>query len=165
MPTPDFEIVTTSAESAAVALPLPLFVKPVAEGTSKGVTAASVVTSRAALVDVCTDLLQDYRQPVLVERYLAGREFTVGVLGTGGGARALATLEVVLRDGADQGVYSFRNKAQWRELVDYRLARGGCVADARSRTSRLRPGALWVAETPGASTCGSTTSVARRCSR
>jgi D-alanine-D-alanine ligase len=121
VPTPDFEIVTTAAESAAVALPLPLFVKPVAEGTSKGVTSASVVTSRAALVDVCTNLLRVYRQPVLVERYLAGREFTVGVLGTGKGARALATLEVVLRDGADQGVYSFRNKAQWRELVSYIL--------------------------------------------
>jgi D-alanine-D-alanine ligase len=127
VPTPDFDIVTTAAESAAVVLPLPLFVKPVAEGTSKGVTAASVVTSRAALADVCTNLLQVYRQPVLVERYLAGREFTVGVLGTGGGARALATLEVVLRDGADQGVYSFRNKAQWRELVDYRLLEAGAL--------------------------------------
>ena len=121
VPTPDFEIVTTSAESAAVTLPLPLFVKPVAEGTSKGVTAASLVTSRAALVDVCTDLLEAYRQPVIVERYLTGREFTVGVLGTGDSARALAALEVVLRDGADRGVYSFRNKKDWRELVEYRL--------------------------------------------
>ena len=43
------------------------------------------------------------------------------MLGTGDSARALATLEVVLRDGADRGVYSFRNKKDWRELVEYRL--------------------------------------------
>jgi D-alanine-D-alanine ligase len=125
VPTPDFALVTTAAEAAAVTLPLPLFVKPVAEGTSKGVTAASLVRSRAALVSVCAELLDNYRQPVLVESYLTGREFTVGVLGTGADARALATLEVVLRDGADQGVYSFRNKAQWRDLVEYRLLEAG----------------------------------------
>jgi D-alanine-D-alanine ligase len=121
VPTPDFELVTTPEEAAAVLLPLPLFVKPVAEGTSKGVTAKSLVTSHDELVDVCADLLQAYKQPVIVERFLAGREFTVGVLGTGADAHALATLEVVLREGADDQIYSFRNKAQWRELVEYRL--------------------------------------------
>jgi D-alanine-D-alanine ligase len=121
VPTPDFAVVTTAAEAAAVDLPLPLFVKPVAEGTSKGVTSKSLVSTRAALVEVCTELLAEYREPVLVERFLSGREFTVGVLGTGDDARALATLEVVLREGADTGVYSYRNKAQWRELVEYRL--------------------------------------------
>jgi D-alanine-D-alanine ligase len=121
VPTPDFAVVTTAAEAAAVDLPLPLFVKPVAEGTSKGVTSKSLVSTRAALVEVCTELLAEYREPVLIERFLSGREFTVGVLGTGDDARALATLEVVLREGADTGVYSYRNKAQWRELVEYRL--------------------------------------------
>jgi D-alanine-D-alanine ligase len=119
--TPNFALVTTPAEAAEVALPLPLFAKPVAEGTSKGVTAKSLVTSRAALVAVCSELLREYSQPVLVEEFLSGREFTVGILGTGAGATALATLEVVLREGADASVYSYRNKAQWRELVEYKL--------------------------------------------
>jgi D-alanine-D-alanine ligase len=127
VPTPNFALVTTAAEATAVTLPLPLFVKPVAEGTSKGVTARSLVTSRAALLEVCTELLQEYRQPVLVEEFLSGREFTVGILGTGDDARALATLEVVLRDGADEGVYSYRNKAQWRELVEYKLLDAGVL--------------------------------------
>jgi len=121
VPTPRFTLVTTPAEAAAVTLPLPLFAKPVAEGTSKGVSAKSLATSRAALVEVCTDLLSEYSQPVLVEEFLSGREFTVGVLGTGDAAVALATLEVVLRAGADEAVYSYRNKAQWRELVEYKL--------------------------------------------
>ena len=121
VPTPDFALVTTPAEAAAVTLPFPLFVKPVAEGTSKGVTARSLVTSRAALIEVCAELIAEYREPVLVEEFLSGREFTVGILGTGADARALATLEVVLRAGADAAVYSYRNKAQWRELVEYKL--------------------------------------------
>lgn len=121
VPTPDFALVTTPAEAEAVTLPFPLFVKPVAEGTSKGVTARSLVTSRAALIEVCAELIAEFHEPVLVEEFLSGREFTVGILGTGAGSRALATLEVVLRAGADAAVYSYRNKAEWRDLVDYKL--------------------------------------------
>ena len=125
VPTPSFALVTTPAEAAAVTLPLPLFAKPVAEGSSKGITAKSLVESRGALVEICTELLAQYRQPVLVEEYLSGREFTVGVLGTGVSARALATLEVMLLSGADRGVYSYRNKTQWQGIVDYRLLEAG----------------------------------------
>jgi D-alanine-D-alanine ligase len=121
VPTPSFAIVTSPAEAAAVDLPLPLFAKPVAEGTSKGVTEKSLVTSRAALVEVCTELLAEFAQPVLVEEFLSGREFTVGILGTGASAAPFATLEVVLRAGADAAVYSYRNKEQWRDLVEYKL--------------------------------------------
>lgn len=135
VPTPDFALVSSPDEAAAVVLELPLFVKPVAEGTSKGITAASLVRSRAELVSACATLLRDYRQPVLVERFLSGREFTVGILGTGAGARALATLEVRLRDSADHGVYSYRNKAHWRELVDYRLLEPGVLRDDVERVA------------------------------
>jgi D-alanine-D-alanine ligase len=125
VPTPSFALVATPAEAEAIALPLPLFAKPVAEGSSKGVTAKSLVTSRAELVAVCTELLLQYGQPVLVEEYLSGREFTVGILGTGPAARALGTLEVVLLDGADAGVYSYRNKTQWEGNVKYGLLTAG----------------------------------------
>jgi len=123
--TPSFVVVSTPEEAAAVTLPLPLFAKPVAEGSSKGVTGKSLVKSRAALVEVCTELLRDYRQPVLVEEYLSGREFTVGILGTGQDARALATLEVMLRTTATDGSYSYRNKTQWRDYVEYALLEAG----------------------------------------
>jgi D-alanine-D-alanine ligase len=125
VPTPKFELVTTPAEAAGVQLPLPLFAKPVAEGSSKGITAKSLVTTKDALVEVCTELLGRYRQPVIVEEYLSGREFTVGILGTGASARALGTLEVVLLQGADQGVYSYRNKTQWESIVEYGLLEQG----------------------------------------
>jgi len=135
VPTPNFALVTNVADAAAVTLPLPLFVKPVAEGSSKGITAKSLVRSRASLLDVCAELLAEHRQPVLVEEYLSGREFTVGILGTGDEARALATLEVVLRVGADEGVYSYRNKTQWQKLVDYRLLEAGDLRRAVEATA------------------------------
>jgi D-alanine-D-alanine ligase len=126
VPTPGFALVTTPAEAEAIDLPLPLFVKPVAEGTSKGVTEKSLVKSRAALVEVCAELLREFRQPVLVEEYLSGREFTVGILGMGGTARAIATLEVALREGSGE-VYSYKAKAQWRDFVDYRLLAASAI--------------------------------------
>lgn len=125
VPTPDFALVSTPADAEAVSLPLPLFVKPVSEGSSKGVTGRSLVTSRGELRDRCAELLRDYQQPVLVERFLSGREFTVGVLGTGAEARALATLEVLLLGDAEQGVYSYLNKVDWKTRVDYRLLEEG----------------------------------------
>jgi D-alanine-D-alanine ligase len=93
----------------------------VAEGSSKGITAKSLISSKESLVEVCTELLERYRQPVLVEEYLSGREFTVGILGTGDSATSFGTLEVVLLDGADAGVYSYRNKTQWEDIVKYGL--------------------------------------------
>ena len=127
VPTPEFALVETEADAAAVRLPLPLFVKPVAEGTSKGITSASLVRSREGLRAACAELLREHAQPVLVERFLPGREFTVGLLGSGAAAHAIATLEVRLKDGADEGVYSYRNKAHWRDLVEYELLEAGAL--------------------------------------
>jgi D-alanine-D-alanine ligase len=71
----------------------PLFVKPAREGSSKGVSPGSVVRSEAALAAQVNALLAHYR-PVLVEPYLPGREFSVGVLGSGPGAQALGAVEI-----------------------------------------------------------------------
>lgn len=102
-------------------LPYPLFAKPVAEGTGKGVSAASRIRSPAELRRVCADLLERFRQPVLVETYLPGREFTVGLTGTGPEARVLGVMEIALRAGADQAGYSYRNKQRYESLAAYGL--------------------------------------------
>jgi D-alanine-D-alanine ligase len=120
-PTPAFAVVENEADLADVSLPMPLFVKPVAEGTSKGISAASVIRQRRRLRPACRALLRSYREPVLVEAFLPGREFTVGVVGTGAAARVLGTLEVLLGPEADPEVYSYRNKEHFEGLVDYRL--------------------------------------------
>jgi len=123
VPTPDFAIVRRPADVERVDLTFPLFAKPLAEGTGKGITAASKLRDREALERVCRKLLADFRQPVLVEQYLCGREFTVGLLGTGDDAEVLGTLEIVLLPGAEEGVYSYVNKERCEELVEYRPVR------------------------------------------
>jgi len=119
--TPDFALVERPEDLQQVCMPLPLFAKPVAEGTGKGIGPTSKITSLEALREVCLDLLQRYRQPVLVERFLAGREMTIGILGTGADARVLGTLEVILKAQAEPDVYSYANKENSEELVDYRI--------------------------------------------
>jgi D-alanine-D-alanine ligase len=122
VPTPPFAVVETAADAAAVDLPLPLFVKPVAEGTGKGVTPRSVLRDRAELWPACQDLLARFRQPVLVETMCPGREFTTGIIGTGEAATVIGTLEVILLEHAEADVYSYVNKERCEELVEYRLA-------------------------------------------
>jgi D-alanine-D-alanine ligase len=124
IPTPDFAVVEEPGDLADIRLPFPLFVKPISEGTGKGIDAKSIVRDPGELEVRCRFLLDTFAQPVLVETYLAGREFTVGVVGTGRKARVIAVMEVLLRENAEKGVYSLVNKEYCEEFVDYVLVTG-----------------------------------------
>jgi D-alanine-D-alanine ligase len=121
IPTPDFAVVKTPEDLPHVRLPFPLFAKPVAEGTGKGINDASKISSPEALEAVCRLLLEKFDQPVIVETYLPGREFTVGIVGTGPEAKVLGVAEVLLKENAEQNAYSYVNKERYAELVEYRL--------------------------------------------
>jgi len=123
VPTPRFAVVESIADLATINLPFPLFAKPIAEGTGKGVSPASCISTAGELREVCESLLATFRQPVIVETYLSGREFTVGILGTGEDSRVLGTLEIVLLSDAEPGAYSYINKERCEELVRYDLVR------------------------------------------
>jgi D-alanine-D-alanine ligase len=123
VPTADFALVEEPEDVRLIDLPFPLFAKPVAEGTGKGIGPTSKIHDPVALDRVCTELLTRYRQPVLVETFLPGRELTVGLIGTGSKAQVLGTLEIVLRPGAEPDAYSYSNKEFCEELVEYRLVR------------------------------------------
>jgi D-alanine-D-alanine ligase len=110
VPTPDFAVVRNARDLQAIDLPYPLFVKPIAEGTSKGIVEESRVHDRRALTEKCLAVLRDYRQPALVETFLPGTEYTVGILGTGADARAIGTSEIIFKPGGDPTVYSWKNK-------------------------------------------------------
>jgi D-alanine-D-alanine ligase len=121
IPTPRAALVSRLKDVDNIDLPFPLFAKPVAEGTGKGVGPTSFLADAAALRSSCAELLARFRQPVLVETYLSGREFTVGLVGTGPDAEVLGTMEIVLLEGAEPGAYSYVNKEKCEELVEYRL--------------------------------------------
>ncbi|HTP60265.1 MAG TPA: D-alanine--D-alanine ligase, partial [Spirochaetia bacterium] len=122
--TPEFSIVSTPADIDHVSLSFPLFAKPLAEGTGKGVTPRSKIMDRQGLRDVCRGLLEEYRQPVLVEEYLPGREFTTGIVGTGAQAEAVGSMEVIMRDTAEPHAYTYVNKEDCDERILYELVQG-----------------------------------------
>ncbi len=130
VPTPDFALIRHASDVARVALPFPVFAKPVAEGSGKGVDANSRASDRCELARVADNLLARFRQPVLVESFLPGREFTVGITGTGQAAQALGVLEVVWSDSAVAHGYGYENKEHFEERMIYRLAEDRAAAGA-----------------------------------
>lgn len=116
-------VVESPSDAEIISFPPPYFVKPVAEGTGKGVSSQSIVSQRNRLPDVCEKLIAAFHQPVLVEKYLSGREFTTGIVGTGRKAKVLGTMEVILLENAEKGVYSYDNKDKYEDRVKYQLVR------------------------------------------
>src|ERR1700744_1514253 len=108
--TADFALIEKPADIAKVNLPFPIFLKPVAEGSGKGVNARSKVEDKKALSTVARDLLKQYKQPVLAETFLSGREFTVAITGTGEDARVVGSSEIRPKAGWVGDGYGFENK-------------------------------------------------------
>jgi D-alanine-D-alanine ligase len=118
--TPEFQLMETGRERLSPKLVFPLIVKPNQEGSSKGVSAhASVVDDEESLREVVKDLLDKYRQPALVEHYVAGREFTVGLLGDKR-PRVLPPMEILFLDKNNpRPVYDYQIKQEWEKHVYY----------------------------------------------
>ena len=135
LPTAPFALVERAEDAAAVDLQLPLFVKPVAEGSGKGVTRRSRVDVRDDLAGACAELIDAFRQPVLVESFLPGREMTVGIVGNGRDARVIGVMEVVFRAHAGDA-YTGDNKRDYLTQVDYNLLDGEPLAQ-RARVLAL----------------------------
>jgi D-alanine-D-alanine ligase len=117
IPTPKFLLVEKLADLYRVAekLTLPLFVKPVHEGSSKGITDSNLCRDRDQLFRQTEFLLENYRQPVLVEEFLPGKEFTCAVFGNGADATVLPIVGMnfdTLPTGA-LPIYSYDAKFVW----------------------------------------------------
>lgn len=142
LPTPEFQVfdqpndpIDDDLLNEEGELRFPLFVKPSREGTSVGISARSIVRTVKELYEVVEEQLQRYKQPILVEHFIEGRELTVGVIGNLGqivarrindrqvpdtlpeGLHFLPALEVNLHeyDAEEAGVYTNRIKT---DLVD-----------------------------------------------
>ncbi|MFL5593418.1 MAG: D-alanine--D-alanine ligase [Gemmatimonadaceae bacterium] len=117
IPTPRFAVVETLNEinERTAGLELPLFVKPLHEGSSKGITDSNLCSDRDQLAGQTKFILENYRQPVLVEEYLPGQEFTCAVFGNGAEAVVLPIVGMnfeSLPAGA-LPIYSFDAKFVW----------------------------------------------------
>jgi D-alanine-D-alanine ligase len=133
LPTPAFQVFHHPEETVNRGLELPLFVKPSREGTSLGVHAGSIVRNETELRSQIAELLERFQQPVLVERFIRGRELTIGIIGNVSGNRTveseppitipegllvLPPLEVDLAayPSSEGGVYTNRIKTEFSEI-------------------------------------------------
>jgi D-alanine-D-alanine ligase len=121
VPTAPFALIEKIQDLERVELPkFPVIAKPNCEGSSIGVRKHSRCEDIASLRDRVTDLLSAYSQPVLVERLLTGTEVTVGILGSGEGAKCIGMMEIAPKKCLnDRFVYSLEVKRNWREEVEY----------------------------------------------
>ena len=81
LPTPQFQVFERADEPLSPDMIFPMFAKPSREGTGIGVTADSIIMNEEQLRDRVQSLIDRYKQPVLVEQYIEGREITVGLVG------------------------------------------------------------------------------------
>ena len=108
IPTPPWQLWPTPATPLNPRLEFPLIVKPNREGSSKGVWRENVVGDEATLRRQATRLYERYRQELLVEEFIEGRELTVGILGE----EVLPVLEIDFEpcQGSGEFFYSWRMK-------------------------------------------------------
>ena len=127
---------TTSSDTEATLAKLlpeteyPVMVKPLSEGSSKGVKNSSFAKNDNELRAEIGRIGSDYNQPAIIEEFLPGREFTVAVLGNGKGAQVLPIVEIRLSELPEEanGIYSY--EAKWiYDVRDNPLDIFSCPAD------------------------------------
>jgi D-alanine-D-alanine ligase len=121
VPTPDFAIAETINDLTDIHLPYPLFVKPNSEGSGKGIGFNSKVNTPDELRTSCLAQWEAIDQPLLIETYLPGREFTTGVLGTGKDSFSIGSMEVIFNSSAKEKIYSYDIKTNYEQYVSYAL--------------------------------------------
>ena len=115
IPTATFTVVHVLEELDDARVKFPVMVKPLHEGSSKGIYDSSVARNPDDLEQEVRAILETYHEPALVEEFLPGREFTVALLGNGNQVRVLPIVEIKF-DALPSGVnsiYSYEAKWIW----------------------------------------------------
>ncbi len=131
--TPRFQVVSSGQEKIRLKN-FPLMVKPLHEGSSKGVNNDAVVFTVSDLKNKIDEITLHYRQPVLVEEYLDGREFTAALMGNNGDMRVLPIVEIKFDSlpGDINPIYSYEAKWIW-DRAETPLDIFQCPADVDGR--------------------------------
>jgi D-alanine-D-alanine ligase len=118
IPTPPFRVIYTLREGEMFlneSFRFPLIVKPLYEGSSKGIFERSVVSSPEELSRQLREVILHYKQPALVEQFLSGREFTVALIGNGNTVEVLPIIELLFDHLPKESrkIYSYEAKWLW----------------------------------------------------
>ncbi len=116
---PDGRVVASADDLEMLDLPFPVFVKPRYEGTAKGIAPSSRCATPEALAAEVGRQLALYGQDLVVERFVAGGEFTVGVMGTGAEAEALPVLQRAVERETGIGLHALERHERPDRPFDY----------------------------------------------
>ncbi len=119
--TAPFFLLSPGDEEHLPEMKYPVLVKPNAEGSGKGISEHCIAENPDELRSMLRSLFRDYKQDMLVESFLPGKEFTVGVLGNGSELTVFPPMEIVFEH-PTQGqysVYSYEVKKNFRRHVHY----------------------------------------------
>ena len=129
IPTPEFQVFYKTKEELNEDLKFPLIVKPLHEDASIGLRKESVVSNRAELKERVDLVISNYSQPALVEKYIAGREIYVGILGRGVNLMVLPISEIVFDSNLAQTAKVCSYEAKWApESQQYQSSPVECPA-------------------------------------
>ena len=131
IPTPEWRFIANEKELKETTwkdFPFPAIVKPAYEGSSKGIHPNSLVDSTKEAAKTVAEMLEIYRQPVMVEQFIDGDEVTVGLLGNYP-AKVLGMMRILPRKQSNRFVYTVEVKRDWKNMVDYE-----CPAQLREIT-------------------------------
>jgi D-alanine-D-alanine ligase len=115
VPTPAWQIFETGKEKLQSNLQFPLIVKPANEDCSIGITQQSIVREEASLYARIQEIRGIYKQRVLVEEFIGGKELHCTVLGNGKDAVVLPLAELQFNDGHEDPEFIFDYEAKWVE--------------------------------------------------
>ncbi|NLG88517.1 MAG: ATP-grasp domain-containing protein [Clostridiaceae bacterium] len=120
--TPVFFIWKNNETDIPSRLRFPVIIKPVSEGSSKGILGTMLATNRNELKKLLAEKWARYRQPLMAEEYINGREFTVGIIGNGKEKRVFRPMEIIISPDANPDgsrIYSFHAKTNYERYVKY----------------------------------------------
>jgi D-alanine-D-alanine ligase len=119
IPTPQFKKVERIEDLNGLNLRYPLFVKLCCEGSSKGVRLDSKILNYRSLEEKTRWLLKNYESPLLVEEFVQGPEYTVGILGNED-PFVLGVMHIEIKGSSpEESIYSLEVKREWEEKVRY----------------------------------------------
>jgi D-alanine-D-alanine ligase and related ATP-grasp enzymes len=117
--TPKYRLISHENKKISGNYTFPAIVKPNAEGSSKGISDVAIVTGRDELHSLVNKNISMYHQDMLVEEYIKGREFTVGVVGNGDDVHIFPPMEIIYLERGEFNIYSYQVKQNYQQLIRY----------------------------------------------
>lgn len=118
--TPKYQVISKEHAKLSSSVKFPVIVKPNAEGSSKGISDAAIVSNQEELNKLIETNMALYKQDMLVEEYIEGREFTVGILGNGKDLKVFPPMEIKFNNKQNKfNIYSYHVKKNYEKLISY----------------------------------------------